>query len=249
MGGAPRYASLTYIAQHSTGGPVKCCVLVVLVLGVFAPVFIQAGSGLYAGGTYFNSGGDFALLPVPISVMVCCLVALLLGGYARVRLVLTVVLFTFMGLWLSTFVAAEGGMQGVDKSDLMLLVQYMIPVFALVLGAQLGGGEGALEHLARVVLGVVLMVISLQLVATWYNGELLLSSSAVLFGVYQHLQYVPVVLCGAFIIALYALWEDSRTHAWLLIAAGLAGRMQRFRFPCCRLSCSGVVPCSFCCAA
>lgn len=87
-------------------------VLVVVVLGVFAPVFIQAGSGLYAGGTYFNCGGDIALLPVPISVMACCLGTLLLGGYARVRLALAVVFFTFMGLWLSTFVAARGGHAG-----------------------------------------------------------------------------------------------------------------------------------------
>ncbi|QXH48315.1 hypothetical protein KSS93_10500 [Pseudomonas xanthosomatis] len=195
----------------------------VLVLGLFTPIFFQAGGGLYLGSGYFNSGGDFAKLPVPLSLLFCCLGMLLLAGYVQVRLVLVVVFLTFLGLWISALLTASGGVQGVEKSNLVLLVQYMIPLFGLVVGAQAATSQGALKGLAWALLGVLLVTMPLQLGATWWRGERLLSSSAVFFGVYQHLQYVPVIFCGIYLIALYSLWRDQRSHASLIIASGLIG--------------------------
>lgn len=193
-----------------------------LMAGLFAPVFVQLGSGLYLGGRQFNSDGNLAMLPIPLAVLACYLGIVLLGGYARARTALVVIFFTFTGMLLSVLLVT-GDTAGSERGRLILLVQYALPMFALILGVQFGSAEDALRKSGRVLLVVLLLTVTLQLVATVVFAERHLSSSALIFGVYQHMQYVPVILCAGFLIVLYGLWEQSRCHAWLMLLAMLMG--------------------------
>lgn len=197
--------------------------MLLLVIGLFTPMFIQWGLGLYHADNYYDSGGRVASLPIPLSVVFCCAGIVLMGGYARARRVLLVIFSSFVAMCLSVLVFAQESGVGINMSKLILMLQYLLPMFALIAGVQAGSMCDALRGLARGVLAVLLVVISLQLVATVVLDKRILSESALLFGVYQGLQYVPVIFVGGYLIALHTLWCDKSTHAWLLVLGGLIG--------------------------
>ncbi|TLP61153.1 MULTISPECIES: hypothetical protein [Pseudomonas] len=198
-------------------------VMILLVLGLFTPMFIQLGGGIYQGGLYQDSGSQLMSVPVPVSVVFCYLGVLLVGRYAQARRVLVVVFFTFIGMWVSVLSLAENFESGSQVGKLLLLVQYVLPMFALVLGVQVGSAKDALQCLALGLLAVLLVVATLQVVATLSSSQRILSHSAMFFSVYQNLQYVPVVFAGGYLISLYALWSKTSLYGWLLVLGGLMG--------------------------
>lgn len=197
--------------------------MMLLVVGLFTPVFFQWEHGLYQGSYSHESGGRLASLPVPGSILFCCLGMLLMGGYMRARRVLVVIFFAFIGMWLSVLWLAGGRDSCGQLSKMLLLAQYMLPMPALIVGFQAGSFPYALHILARGLLGVLLVVISLQLTATMISGQRILSSSVLLFGVYQNLQYVPVIFVGSYLISLSILWRIPSMHVWLLVLGGMIG--------------------------
>lgn len=198
-------------------------VLPVLAFLVFVPVFFQLSNGLFRDiSSRFSSEGNLSLLPLPLSIAACYAGIVLLGGYARARGALVVVFLTFMGMLLSTvLLASEHG--AYERAKLILLVQYVLPMFALVLGQQFGCRREALSYLGLVLFWILLTIIPLQLAFTLGSGLSYLSPSVFLFSIYQHLQYVPVLFVGGFLIALFALWERPRMQPWLLLLSLLMG--------------------------
>lgn len=194
-----------------------------LTLMLFAPIFFQLASGLYRDqSSDFSSGGSLALLPVPLSVVACYAGIVLLGGFARARCALVTVFLTFIGMLLSTvLLASDHGTY--ERAKMILLVQYILPMFALVLGQQFGSRQGALNSLSTALFWLLIVVIPLQLISTLSKGLTYLSPSLFAFSVYQHLQYVPVLLVGAFLIVLFSQWEQPRLQFWLLPLTALMG--------------------------
>jgi hypothetical protein len=194
-----------------------------LTLMLFAPIFFQLARGLYSEqSSYFSSGGSLALLPVPLSVVACYAGIVLLGDFARARCALVTVFLIFMGMLLSTvLLASDHG--NYERAKMILLVQYMLPMFALVLGQQFGSRQGALNSLSTALFWLLIVIIPLQLISTFSRGLTYLSPSLFVFSIYQHLQYVPVLLVGAFLIVLLAQWEQSRLQFWLLPLTTLMG--------------------------
>lgn len=197
--------------------------LYVLAIVLFIPLFFQLAGGLYRSDfNYFGSGGNLALLPIPVSILACYGGIVLLGRYSQVRLSLISLFFVFMGMLLtSALLAASAG--GYEKSKLILLVQYMLPMFALVLGQQFGSRPMSAHVLARVILFLLMIVMSLQLASTLVKGTGYLSSSLFLFSVYQHLQYVPVLFVGMFLIVIFSLWDSQKYQFWSFVLALLMG--------------------------
>ncbi|WP_445937051.1 hypothetical protein [Pseudomonas sp.] len=196
--------------------------LVALALLLFLPIFFQLANGLFRDAGVFNSGRSLALLPIPLSVVVCYAGIVLLGNYARARLALVIVFLTFIGMLLSTVLLATD--QGAHEfAKLILLIQYLLPMFALVLGHQFGSQRNALDILSKVLLWLLMVIIPLQLMSTLLAGMSYLSPSLIGFSIYQHLQYVPVSLVGAFLIALFGRWEGANSQPWLLALAVLMG--------------------------
>lgn len=197
--------------------------LYTLAVVLLVPLFFQLAGGLYRSDfNYFGSGGSLALLPIPLSVLACYGGIVLLGKYSQVRLSLISLFFVFMGMLLTTglLAASEGGY---EQSKLILLVQFMLPMFALVLGQQFGNRSLSADVLAKVILFLLMIVVSLQLMSTVIVGGGYLSPSLFVFSVYQHLQYVPVLFVGMFMIAVFGLWDHSKLRPYFLMLAMLMG--------------------------
>ncbi|WP_043310819.1 hypothetical protein [Pseudomonas sp. ML96] len=198
-------------------------ILLLTAIAILVPLFFQLDGGLFgetSGG--FVSGGVLSLLPIPLSVLACYVSIVLLGQYSQVRLSLVSLFFVFIGMLLTSLLLGltEGG---AGRQKLILLIQYILPMSALVLGQQFGSHEDALEMLARAALAVLVCLVPLQLISTVSTGGRLLSPSVYLFSIYQHLHYVSFLFAAAFVLGLCTLWEQSPLRRWLCGLALLMG--------------------------
>jgi hypothetical protein len=187
------------------------------------PVFFQMSNGVFKDSSiYFDSSGEIASLPIPLSIIICFAGIVLLGKLMKARLTMTAFLLTCLGMLASTvMLGVESG--HIEKSKLVLLAQYLLPILSLVLGQQYGARPGAVDIMAKAFTLILLLAVPAQLTSTFAHGLNILSPSLFLFSAYQHLQYVPVVFVGAFLVSIFTLWE-SHAYRWpLSILAGLMG--------------------------
>lgn len=189
------------------------------------PVFFQLAKGVFNSSSfYFNSEGELALLPIPLSAIMC-FIGIYLGGLTTTRLTTTVLLSTALGMLIATALLSMG-YAGINKSKLILLVQYVLPMCALVLGQQYGAKPNAVNIVAKAFTLVLSLAVPVQLISTWTtwtNGLHMLSPSLFFFSAYQHLQYIPVIFVGAFLLAIFTLWETRTYRPLLSLLAGLMG--------------------------
>lgn len=184
---------------------------------IMLPVFFQLSGGLFVDTwVYFNSEGRLSLLPIPISVLACYCGVVLLGRYSDARLALMTILFLFFGMFFVSFLKGVNG-------TLVLLVQFILPLFALVLGQQYGARPSALFCLALAGAVMLSFLVPMQLLATWLAGTGYLVPHVFFFSVYQHLQYVPVLFVGVFLTSLFVLAFRKGFVAWLAFLACVVG--------------------------
>lgn len=196
-------------------------VLILIVL-IFLPIFFQISNGLYVEqGSMFNSCGDFLLLPIPLSVLVFGVGILLLGDFKNVQFASLFIVISIFFMLLTSAVLDLDLFSHSNK--LTLAVQYLVPMFALVLGQQIGRDRDVFSRLGIALFGVVSLVVVVQLFSTLLKGMSYLSPSLFLFSIYQHLQYVPVLMAGAFLIAMFSLWDSRSLRPWLLLLSALMG--------------------------
>lgn len=194
-------------------------ILFLLSVLLMAPIFFQLKGGLFTSKEfYLTSGGSLSWLPLPFSILTCYFGVLLLGGYSRVRLALLMVFLIFLGILFSCLFAGE-----LNGGKLILLVQYILPILGLVLGQQFARREQALNLVAKAAAMILSIVVPLQLISTWQLGYSLLSPSAVIFSLYQHLQYVPVIFVGLFWLAVFSLERRRSANAWVVGMGFLMG--------------------------
>lgn len=204
------------ILNYKESAPTERWMLLGLVFLLFFPLFFQLSGGIYQGGDYFSSGGKLALLPIPVSVLACYAGIVLLGGYSKVRLTLIAVFFLFLGMLFTSLLLAE--IHGAEvQLKLVLLVQYILPLFALVLGQQFGLRRDSVVCMSKVMFLVLMVVVPLEILSTFSKGLVFLSPSVYVFGIYQHLQYVPVIFAGGFMIALFSLSEEKSAYRSSLV--------------------------------
>lgn len=167
------------------------------------PAFFQLSHGIYRDlNPIYDSGGILGSLPLPISI-VACLVAILahLRGIGRARQALV------FAASLTAIMAVSCAVTGAGRSKLMYAAQTMLPVMGLVLGMLLGAGRATI---ARAFSWVLLVLLPLQLLAGWYQGGLMLTNYLYVFSVYQHIQFVPIVLAVAFGFVVAHEWENRK---------------------------------------
>ncbi len=204
--------SLTFLwsAGHEQGflvryrGPVLSGIGILLVL----PVFFQISGGLFSDPAFvFDTGGAISRLPIPVSVLGLFGGIAILGNYAAATRTLTVLFFTAL-LFVVTSLASAQGQQASEGAKLILLAQFLLPMFGLVLGEMYGASshEGRFEWAALLVL---LVIVPLHLLTTWGQGYSLLSPSLYLFSIYQHLQYFPMVVVSLGLMVVFAFWSQN----------------------------------------
>ena len=191
--------------------------LFLLVFFLCLPIFFQLSGGVYTGaGATKLVSQRFLWLPIPVSVLACYMGIVILGCYSSARLAMITLFFVFVGMLLATFaLATDYGWE--ERSKLVLLFQYAIPMFALVLGQQFAGRSEALLMLAKSLFVVLLLVVPVQLFLTAVSLEWALSLHAYFFEIYQGLEYVSVVFVGCFVIVLMSLADKSVNRIWLLL--------------------------------
>lgn len=182
--------------------------ILLLIAGIiFLPLFFQLHGGIFNETSMeFSSGGVLALLPIPLSLLGCYIGMLLLGRYSSARTALLSLFFVFVGMILSSIVKGLDTMGG-GSQKLILLIQYILPMFALVLGQQYGARKNAHVIVAKGAICVLLVIVPLQLLVTASSDRVLLSPSVYFFSIYQHLQYVSLLFVAVFIFVFFALWD------------------------------------------
>lgn len=202
--------------------PVDKIIRMVIAGMLLFPVFFQMSNGLFHDTTVnFNSGGVLANLPIPLSVLACYGGIILLSGYQRAYLSLSVIFFTCILMTMATIISTHAD-PSQQQAKLILLIQFILPMFALILG-QLYNHWGMDDngYYEKAFLFVVAIIIPWHLVATFHQGFIYLAPSLGIFSIYQCYQYVPLILVSAYLLALFALWESPKHKLLLMILAPL----------------------------
>jgi hypothetical protein len=176
---------------------------------LIAPVFFQIDGGLFQDPSFaFDAQGSIMRLPLPLSVSAVFLGIGVLGNYGQASRTLAVLFFSALLFVLTSLVVAEGRAYQ-EGAKLVLLAQFLLPMFGLVLGEMFGmsdRGEGILQSTACVIL---LLVLPAQLAASWSNGYTVLSPHVYVFSIYQHLLFFPMIVSALVICAAVGLWGKS----------------------------------------
>ncbi len=189
------------------------------ILAIFVPLFFQLGSGIFRSADFaYDTVGILSRLPVPVSIVACFVGIALIGRLSRANLALSTIFFSFLLMVVSTVVTSSAdSTAGLQK--LILMMQFLLPMFALVLGQTYGSWITDDRQAAKALAIVLGVVVPAQLVATWSQGFLQLSPYLYAFSIYQHLLYVPVILVGAYLIGLNVLWNLPVWHKIFLLLA------------------------------
>ena len=197
---------------------IKCRLLIAI--GLVLPLFFQLRGSIFVDKQPpFDFGGDILSLPIPISVLICYGAIVLVGNYDRARISLSVIFACFCLMIMSTVVATHGYAE-LQQAKIILLIQFILPMLALVLGQTYGDNIDAEENIAKAGLYVLVLVVPLELLATWNENLPFLSPDVYLFSVYQYLQYVPMVLICLYIFACFTLWKN-KTYRMALLAMAI----------------------------
>lgn len=187
-----------WFARHRT--PTMSVLGFLLVL----PVFFQLSGGLFRDPAFvFETGGAISRLPFPVSVVALFAGIAILGNYAAATRTLTVLFFSALLFVLTALTVAHGN-SAQEGAKLILLAQYLLPMFALVLG-EMYGKSASKPVFERSALVVLALIVPAHLVSTWAQGYLLLAPSLYVFSIYQHLQYLPVVIVSVGLMAAFSL--------------------------------------------
>jgi len=212
------YSAGKNIDSWSAAGVLVTRLKPVIALLLFLPLFFQLNGSLFRDPSYiFDTGGQLTRLPVPVSVIACYGGLLILGRYSRAQLTLTTIFAAFTLMLISSVLLAHVQEGQGQQAKLILLIQFVLPMFALVLGQLFFENDRDQPSLTSCFLWILAIVVPLQLAFTWSQGMLILSPDIGVFSIYQQLQYVPVIFVAGYLLALYTLW-GTPTYRFMLLA-------------------------------
>jgi glycosyltransferase involved in cell wall biosynthesis len=205
--------------RHATADALRTA----LAFATFLPLFFKLSGEIYnPADPVVDSRGILLELPIPVSVLACYGGIVLLGHYRYAARSLGII-FLLFGLMLLAALVTTSGQLASERGKLLLMLQFILPAFALVYGNLFERREGSREALERGILAVLFAVVPVQLVMTWMQGEVVLQHHMPFFAVYQHFQYVPLMFVSGYIVALYGLWPRGRLRTPLGILGVLLG--------------------------
>ena len=183
--------------------------LFVLGVALFIPVFCQIDGGLFRDTVFvFDAQGAVTKLPLPLSIIFVFVGIAVLGNYWQASKSLTVLFFSALLFVLTSLVIAKGSPYQ-EGAKLILLAQFLIPMFGLVLGEMYGNSDDGQRLIQWAASGMLLLVLPAQLISSWMHGYTLLSPHVFLFSIYQHLQYFPMIVSALAATSCIALWDKT----------------------------------------
>jgi hypothetical protein len=193
---------------------------IAIAFALLLPIFFQLSGGVYhqPGAPLFDPGTNVLQVPLPLSLAACFGGLLLLSRYRHAALTLGTVFFLFVAMVLTSVVVTRGSI-AYESRKFLLLFQFLVPAFGLVLGQMFGAPRQGLRFAAIGFLAVLVWLMPLQLSRSigYYSNEL--RHDLWFFSIYQHIQYVPGVVACAYLVALFALWDSSRWRVLLIALA------------------------------
>jgi hypothetical protein len=182
---------------------------VILFLFFFPLFFLLSGSVFTSDNFMYESQGKLLLLPLPIASVFCFIGIAFLLRLEKRHFGMGVVFSTFMLMMLSIVVSSsEAGKTELAK--FLLLIQFVLPMFALVLGQLYLSPKSNYLRYEAVALYMLLLVIPLAVIATIIKGSGLLSPDLYIFSLYQYLQYLPVIFIGLYFLTVNSLYENNK---------------------------------------
>lgn len=207
------------MAVYFHGSELRAVLAVLLVV----PIFVNLESGLFRSAEFiYDPGGVLGKLPIPLSAFGCYAGIALLGNYRRANLGLAMIFGSFVLMVLSS-VATTHSNPHEEQAKFILLMQYILPMFGLVLGMMYEDGRHNEHFVEKVMLLVIAALVPAQLVASWAQAQMFLTPYLYLFSIHQHLQYVPVIVTGSYLVAVFSLWDHRTWRMLILVLAPLVG--------------------------
>jgi hypothetical protein len=192
--------------------------IVAIAAGILLPLFALLSGRVFHSrwDSSLDLGASMLTVPLPLSLAACFTGIIIVARYRDAALALTTIFFLFVAMVLTTIVTTRGEIGG-EWRKIVLLFQFLIPAFALVLGQMIGARGDGVRLVALGFCAVLALLVPVQLLRSIGNEVGQLSENVWLFSVYQHLQYVPAVVVSAYFIALLALWGGTRAR-WVVFA-------------------------------
>ena len=189
-----------------------------VVFTLFFPMFFQLQGTVYKfSGMNFDAEGVLEKLPLPISLISTFIGLVFLVRFRQASLSAAVLFAFFLLMLFSTFISSSQA-SGLALGKLLLLLQFVLPLFALVLGQSYVSPKNVYLRFEAVILYVLVLIVPAEVILTYYvNQGGVLSPDLYFFAIYQHLQYVPVIFVGLYFLALGSLGDKKKT-IWLAIA-------------------------------
>ena len=190
---------------------------VLLPLGLLFPLFFLLSGRIYSApdSPVWDSGGAIGAVPLPISLPLCFASIVLIGAWPAARRELV-----FALAFCAAMAAATALALGFERPKLILLVQFAIPAGALVLGAMTDRRDD--RALAATWLVFVPLFMAAQLYFAWADQHMLAVHHHMrFFSVYQHRQFVPVVLASAYLVAAFGVWRLPSGRPAVILSAPL----------------------------
>ena len=124
----------------------------------------------------------------------------------------------FMLMMLSTLITTDNqGEVGLEKH--ILLIQFLLPMFGLVLGHTYAEPKSDYLKFEAIALYVLLIIIPIEVVATLINNTTILTPTLYIFSLYQHIQYLPVVFVSLYFLSIVTLFENKNLKYLILFLA------------------------------
>jgi hypothetical protein len=179
--------------------------------GLLFPLFFQLSGRIYnSAKPVWDSGGFISQLPLPVSLLACYGGLLLLAAnYKRATLALKVVAAMALVMALSLVLAGSE----IKLRKVILFIQVLLPAAGLVLG-QLVEDENKI--IPKALFGILLIIVPAQLLAGWVQGYFVLTHNMYVFSIYQHFQYVPLILVCGFAYSMSILWDTYKKIFYFL---------------------------------
>lgn len=192
----------------------------VLAAAILLPLFFTLEGRIYhsPGAALLDPGPSVLGVPLPLALPACFAALLLLARYRQATLTLGTIFLLFIAMVLTTVFAAQGQVSD-ELRKYVMLFQYLVPVFALALGEMCGASRAGMRNVALGFGAVLSILVPAQLLQS-LSQDAGLRHDLWFFSVYQHLQYVPVVLGCAFWFALFTLWEENERVRRLQVVLG-----------------------------
>jgi hypothetical protein len=189
---------------------------IIISIGLVTPIFFQLNGAIFADKmTNYDGNGDLFSTPLPFSIIACLVGILLFTNIRQAKVPILFVLLSFTLMLVSFIVSALWADQPLAISKFILLAQFTAPMLGLILGFSWQDSKATQQEapiFEATTLIVLALIMSTQILFTFIQEVHPLTPWMYFFSVYQHLQYVPVILVGLFWWVCIELFDHRWAH-------------------------------------